>query len=85
MEKVKIGMKQLNNPTPKGLKTFFRWFSFVNGVAAIILAMLPQVPEHVKYNILTYGAIGNAVIHFGIKFFGLQNTGLESAPPSQYR
>lgn len=78
MSDIKVGPDQLRNPTPKGLKTFFRWYSFLNGVAVIVLAMLPQVPEHIKYNIVSYGAVGSAVIHFGIKFFGLQDTGIPS-------
>lgn len=74
---VKFGLDQLSNPTPIKLKIFFRVFSFISGLSAIILAMLPHVPEHMKYMIVTAFAIANTSIQYFIKFFGLQNTGIE--------
>lgn len=73
---VKVGLSQINNPTPKPLKTFFRWFSFLQGASAIVVAMLPQIPEHLKLQIVLVGSVGSALIHFAIKFFGLQDAGV---------
>ena len=74
-QKTKFGINQIDNPTPPWMKTTFRLFSFFSGLAAVILTVLPQVPEHAKYVILTATGIGNTVIHFTIKFFGLQGSG----------
>ena len=74
-QKTKFGINQIDNPTPEWMKTTFRLFSFFSGLTAVIMLGLPHVPEHVKYVVLTATGIGNTVIHFTIKFFGLQGSG----------
>jgi len=77
MADIKFGVAQVNNPTPKGLKLAFRIFSFINGAIAIVLTMLPGIPEHLKYQIVTGMTIGTTLMHYTIKFFGLTDTGME--------
>lgn len=70
---VKVGLSQINNPTPMGLKYFFRAIAFLSGV----WAMVPQELLHITDD--QYGFINkwiilvNAIVVFGIKFFGLED------------
>ena len=75
---VRVGINQLNNPTPPKLKTAFRIVSFVNGVVAIVTTAIPQIPTPIKYTIVTSFSLANTLMHFAIKFFGLVDTGVDN-------
>lgn len=68
---VKVGVDQLNNPTPKPLLYLFRGYSFLAGLWAILGPQITQIPAETMAEINKWLLAGVPVIHFTIKFFGL--------------
>lgn len=68
---VKVGLNQVSNPTPLFLKYIFRIYTFLAGLWAIFAPMLTQIPEDQMAEINKWVLIGVPIIHYTIKFFGL--------------
>lgn len=70
MADVKFGVKQLNSPTPKYLKNFFKAFLFLSGAWAIIAPAATQIPAGVQADINKWIIVGLALMRFAISFWG---------------
>ena len=68
---VKFGVNQIQNPTPKTLKYIFRAYTFLAGLWAILAPNFDWVPASTMDEINKWLLIGVPVIHYTIKFFGL--------------
>lgn len=68
---VKVGLGQLSNPTPLALKYVFRTASFLVGLWAIVQHMEMGIPEDVIPKINEWCVLVLPIIHYAIKFFGL--------------
>lgn len=68
---VKFGVSQITNPTPKALKYIFRAYTFLVGVWAILAPNFDWVPPSTMDEINKWLLIGVPIIHYTIKFFGL--------------
>ncbi len=72
MEKVvKVGVEQLQNPTPKALKYIFRAYTFLAGLWAILAPQITHIPADTMAEVNKWLLAGVPVIHYTIKFFGL--------------
>jgi hypothetical protein len=67
---VKVGVDQLNNPTPIWIKYIFRTYTFLAGLWAIISPSITNIDEHTLAEINKWLLAGVPVIHYTIKFFG---------------
>lgn len=67
---VKVGLEQLGNDTPIFMKYILRVFAFICGVWALLPQDLIALPEHTINSINRWIPIVNAILLFGIKFFG---------------
>lgn len=69
--KVKFGVRSLDRPTPMALRYVFRTFLYLSGLWALLAPTLTHIPTDVLNQINTYLLIGNTIMNFTIKFFGL--------------
>ena len=67
---VKVGVKQLNNPTPKALVYIFRAYTFLAGLWVLFQPNL-SIPDTLVAEINKWILLGVPVIQYVIKFFGL--------------
>lgn len=70
-EVVKFGLDQVNNPTPIGLKWALRIFQFLTGVWGLLPQDMLPLSEDDYMRACKWLLVANAVMLFGIKFFGL--------------
>lgn len=68
---IKAGLGQIKNPTPKFLKYIFRTYTFLAGLWAIFSPAITHLPAETIAEVNKWVLIGVPVIHFTIKFFGL--------------
>lgn len=67
---VKVGIGQIDNPTPMAAKWIFRLFTFFSGLWAILAPSITEIDHDIIAKVDRYLLIGVAVMHYAIKFFG---------------
>lgn len=67
---VKVGVAQLDNPTPMWAKNIFRTVSFITGVWALVQHMDFGLKPDLIADINEWCIAIVPVMHFAIKFFG---------------
>lgn len=67
---VRVGLAQVNNPTPLVAKYIFRAIAFLSGIWALLPQDLLNVHDDMYGQINRWIIVGNTVILFAIKFFG---------------
>jgi len=66
---IKVGLAQLNHPTPNWINWIFRAILYTSGLFALISTQLPLTNIQVEH-IDKWLLIGNTLVHFSTKFFG---------------
>lgn len=67
---LKVGVDQLNNPTPMWLKYIFRTVLYLSALWTLIAPMLTDLSEIQLAEITKWLFIANTAINVAIKFFG---------------
>ena len=70
-EKVKFGISQINNPTPKWATQIFRAVLYTAAAASIVLGIVTEIPDHLKEVILRYSVETVALVHALSKLLGV--------------
>lgn len=70
-EVIKFGAGQLSKPTPKALKYIFRAYTFLSGLWVIIAPNFTHIPAETINEVNKWLLLGVPIIHYTIKFFGL--------------
>lgn len=68
---ITMGVGAISKPTPLALKYIFRGYSFLAGLWAILAPNFDWLPASTMDDINKWLLIGVPVIHFTIKFFGI--------------
>lgn len=69
---VKVGLSQLNNPTPKWMSKLSNGIIFASLAWALVGPSMPEIPADVAAAITRYVMIASGLIKLATKFFGLQ-------------
>jgi len=69
---VKVGLSQLNNPTPLWLSKLANGIIFASLAWAMISTSLPELSPELVAAITRYVMISSGLIKLATKFFGLQ-------------
>ena len=69
---IKIGLSQLNNPTPKWMSKLANGLIFASLVWAMISTSIPELSPELVAAITRYAMLATGIIKLATKFFGLQ-------------
>jgi hypothetical protein len=69
---VKVGLSQINNPTPQWMSKLANGIIFASLAWALVSPSLPELSPEIVAAITRYVMISSGLIKLATKFFGLQ-------------
>ena len=72
MQKIKFGFGQIANATPGFAKWVFRAVLYMAAIANIVLGVVTEIPEPVKFIVLKYSLYGVTLVHSLSRMFGIE-------------
>lgn len=71
-EKVKFGLGQITNTTPKFAKYLFRAVLYIAAAVNLVLSVIDEIPPDVKAMIGKYSIYAVTLVHGFSKLFGIE-------------